>query len=215
MPKATLRATVSQGNRLNCWNTIALAGEGASTRLPATATVPLVIGSSPCSMRSKVVLPQPLGPMMETNSPAPTEKLMPRSTSSVPRSPAKVLPTSLTCSIERGAADSPIDGRSSACFGRIDAISWRAPMPSSRVRPSLSSTLAGLCLIAAALALDARPVLAAKIKMVFPGPATTFSLPYFVARKQGWLGDLEVEDLHVTGDANAMRVLLSGNAEIG
>ena len=88
-------------------------------------------------------------------------------------------------------------------------------MPSSRVRPSLSSTLAGLCLIAAALALDARPVLAAKIKMVFPGPATTFSLPYFVARKQGWLGDLEVEDLHVTGDANAMRVLLSGNADIG
>src|SRR5262252_9216594 len=59
---------------------------------------------------------------------------------------------------------------------------------------------------------DAR---AAKIKMVFPGPATTFSLPYFVARKQGWLGDLEVEDLHVTGDANAMRVLLSGNADIG
>ena len=59
---------------------------------------------------------------------------------------------------------------------------------------------------------DAR---AAKIKMVFPGPATTFSLPYFVAQKKGWLGELEVEDIHVTGDANAMRVLLSGNADIG
>ena len=48
----------------------------------------------------------------------------------------------------------------------------------------------------------------------FPGPVTTFSLPYLVAQKKGWLGDLEVEDLHVTGDANAMRVLLSGNADI-
>jgi ABC-type nitrate/sulfonate/bicarbonate transport system substrate-binding protein len=55
---------------------------------------------------------------------------------------------------------------------------------------------------------------AAKIKMVFPGPVTTFSLPYLVAQKKGWVGDLEVEDIHVTGDANAMRVLLSGNADI-
>jgi ABC-type nitrate/sulfonate/bicarbonate transport system substrate-binding protein len=54
-----------------------------------------------------------------------------------------------------------------------------------------------------------------KIKMVFPGPVTTFSLPYLVAQKKGWMGDLEVEDVHVTGDANAMRVLLSGNADIG
>ena len=62
---------------------------------------------------------------------------------------------------------------------------------------------------------DARVAVAAKVKMVFPGPVTTFSLPYLVAQKQGWLGDLEVEDVHVTGDANAMRVLLSGNADIG
>jgi ABC-type nitrate/sulfonate/bicarbonate transport system substrate-binding protein len=55
---------------------------------------------------------------------------------------------------------------------------------------------------------------AGKIKMVFPGPVTTFSLPYLVAQKKGWMGDLEVEDIHVTGDPNAMRVLLSGNADI-
>jgi ABC-type nitrate/sulfonate/bicarbonate transport system substrate-binding protein len=48
-----------------------------------------------------------------------------------------------------------------------------------------------------------------------PGPVTTFSLPYLVAQKKGWLEGLEVEDVHVTGDANAMRVLLSGNADIG
>jgi ABC-type nitrate/sulfonate/bicarbonate transport system substrate-binding protein len=67
----------------------------------------------------------------------------------------------------------------------------------------------------ATIAFDPSAALAAKIKMVFPGPATTLSLPYFVAQKKGWLGDLEVEEIYVTGDANAMRVLLSGNADIG
>src|SRR5262249_43165629 len=61
---------------------------------------------------------------------------------------------------------------------------------------------------------DARAAGAGKIKMVVPGPTTTFSLPYIVAHKNGWLDGLEVEDVHVTGDANAMRVLLSGNADI-
>lgn len=71
-----------------------------------------------------------------------------------------------------------------------------------------------ICLFAAMAGLNAPAASAAKIKMVFPGPATTFSLPYLVALKKGWLGDLQVEDVHVTGDANAMRVLLSGNADI-
>jgi ABC-type nitrate/sulfonate/bicarbonate transport system substrate-binding protein len=50
--------------------------------------------------------------------------------------------------------------------------------------------------------------------MVFPGPATTFSLPLYVAQKKQWLADLDVEEVVVTGDSNAMRVLLSGNADI-
>src|SRR2546429_9342368 len=62
----------------------------------------------------------------------------------------------------------------------------------------------------ATLACGAAPAHAAKIRMVFPGPVTTFSLPYLVAQKKGWLGDLEVEDIFVTGDANAMRTVLSG-----
>ena len=70
-------------------------------------------------------------------------------------------------------------------------------------------------LVALALALcDARSAFAAKVKMAFPGPATTFSLPLYVAQKKHWLGDLDIEEVIVTGDSNAMRVLLSGNADI-
>src|SRR6201982_3700880 len=78
----------------------------------------------------------------------------------------------------------------------------------------LRAAVFSCCLATALTSFDA-PALAAKIRMVFPGPVTTFSLPYLVAQKKGWLGGLEVEDVHVTGDANAMRALLSGNADIG
>src|SRR5215470_1510957 len=84
-----------------------------------------------------------------------------------------------------------------------------------RLRVFGPSLCISLCIAAALLVFDAPAANAGKIKMVFPGPVTTFSLPYLVAQKKGWLGDLEVEDVHVTGDANAMRVLLSGNADIG
>jgi ABC-type nitrate/sulfonate/bicarbonate transport system substrate-binding protein len=79
----------------------------------------------------------------------------------------------------------------------------------------LSAFMASSCLAAVLTLLGAPCASAAKIKMVFPGPVTTFSLPYLVAQKKGWMSGLEVEDVHVTGDANAMRVLLSGNADIG
>ena len=88
-------------------------------------------------------------------------------------------------------------------------------MPHIRLRILGSSLCISLSIAAALFAFDASAASAGKIKMVFPGPVTTFSLPYLVAQKKGWLGDLEVEDVHVTGDANAMRVLLSGNADIG
>ena len=60
----------------------------------------------------------------------------------------------------------------------------------------------GLCAVPF-LIVDAPVAVAAKIKMAFPGPVTTFSLPYLVAQKKGWMDGLEVEDVHVTGDANA------------
>jgi ABC-type nitrate/sulfonate/bicarbonate transport system substrate-binding protein len=83
----------------------------------------------------------------------------------------------------------------------------------SDLRPRAVSIAVAGCLIAA-LTLHASTAFAAKIKMAFPGPPTTFSLPLYVAQKQGWLGDLDVEEIAVTGDSNAMRALISGNADI-
>src|ERR1700710_2147643 len=82
----------------------------------------------------------------------------------------------------------------------------------SFVRRSAPWTI--LATIAALAAFDAQPAAAAKIKMVFPGAATSFGLPLYIAQKKGWLGDLEVEELNVTGDSNAMRGLISGAADI-
>jgi ABC-type nitrate/sulfonate/bicarbonate transport system substrate-binding protein len=78
----------------------------------------------------------------------------------------------------------------------------------SRIGVVASLLLAGLIMF------DGHRALASTIKMAFPGPATTFSLPLYVAQAKGWLGELNVEEIVVTGDANAMRVLLSGNADI-
>ncbi len=77
-----------------------------------------------------------------------------------------------------------------------------------------SILIAGASYLVAALMLQPSAAAAAKIKMAFPGPPTTFSLPLYVAQKKGWLGDLDVEEVNVTGDSNAMRALLSGNADI-
>jgi ABC-type nitrate/sulfonate/bicarbonate transport system substrate-binding protein len=83
--------------------------------------------------------------------------------------------------------------------------------PGPRLR---AASIAAIFALAAAVILDAGPASAATIKMGFPGPPTTFSLPLYVAQKNGYLGDLDVEEVNVTGDANAMRALISGNVDI-
>ena len=76
------------------------------------------------------------------------------------------------------------------------------------------SRLALAATLIAALGFSVQSARADKIKMAFTGAPTTLSLPYFVAQKKAWLGDLEVEEVYVTGDSNAMRVLLSKNVDI-
>ena len=85
---------------------------------------------------------------------------------------------------------------------------------SSNSRPRFRAAVIALAACLGA-ALNTSAASAAKIKFVFAGPPTTFSLPLYVAEKKGYLGDLDVEEVNVTGDSNAMRALISGNADIG
>ena len=63
-----LSTTLRHGSRLGSWNTYAVRGE------PTTSTRP-VVGSARCAINRRiVVLPQPDGPTIETNSPRRTEK---------------------------------------------------------------------------------------------------------------------------------------------
>jgi NitT/TauT family transport system substrate-binding protein len=86
---------------------------------------------------------------------------------------------------------------------------------SSNSRPRFrAAAIALACCLGTAFTLNATAASATKIKFGFPGTATTFSMPLYVAEKKGFLGDLEVEEVNVTGDANAMRALISGNVDI-
>jgi NitT/TauT family transport system substrate-binding protein len=74
-----------------------------------------------------------------------------------------------------------------------------------------------LVLIIATLPLSRIPESAAaeKIRIVFPTTPTTLFLPYYVAQKKGWLEGLTIEETYVTGDSNAIRAVLSDNADFG
>src|SRR5262249_33721914 len=73
---------------------------------PSSVTRPRVAGSRPPTIRSSVVLPQPLGPRRQTNSPAST----PNETRSI-TGIRKSLPTSSTASfIERSASPVRFEG---------------------------------------------------------------------------------------------------------
>lgn len=55
-----------------------------------------------------------------------------------------------------------------------------------------------------------------KLKLTFPTDVATFELPYFVANDTGWYKEhgLEVEELWVVGDANALRTVLADNSDV-
>jgi NitT/TauT family transport system substrate-binding protein len=54
-----------------------------------------------------------------------------------------------------------------------------------------------------------------RLKIVFPTTPTTLFLPYYVAQKKGWLEGLSIDETYVTGDSNAVRAVLSDQADIG
>jgi len=79
-----------------------------------------------------------------------------------------------------------------------------------------SFVLGAAAIGAGTLAFGSRRSFAQKtsVKIVFPTPPTTLALPYYVARKQGWLDGIDIEEVYVNGDANSLRTLLSGNADV-
>jgi NitT/TauT family transport system substrate-binding protein len=50
-----------------------------------------------------------------------------------------------------------------------------------------------------------------KLKVVFPAISETLALPFLIAENQGWLS---ADAIQVSGDANALRALLSGSADV-
>ena len=66
----TFSSTVRQFISTGLWNTMPTSGVGPVTGEPLTATFPFVGRNSPPMMRRSVLLPQPLGPRMEKNSPS-------------------------------------------------------------------------------------------------------------------------------------------------
>ena len=67
MPRLTFSNTVFHGNRAFSWNTKAMSrGIGPATFWSKTSTVPVVGAISPPTTLSKVDLPQPLGPMVQS-----------------------------------------------------------------------------------------------------------------------------------------------------
>ena len=55
-----------------------------------------------------------------------------------------------------------------------------------------------------------------KLKLVFPTDVTTFGLPYFIPQDTGWYKErgLEMEEIWLKGDANALRAVISGDGDI-
>ena len=68
-----LSSTVRQGRSVGFWKTMAiLSGRGPVIATPSTEIVPVDAAVSPPIMNSRVVLPQPLGPIRLANIPSST-----------------------------------------------------------------------------------------------------------------------------------------------
>src|SRR5215831_6426582 len=89
----TLSMTVRHGRSTALWKTIPTSERGARTGSPATRTSPPVGEINPARMRRSVLLPQPLGPTSDTNSPCSMLSETERSAWISPSSTSNVLPT--------------------------------------------------------------------------------------------------------------------------
>ncbi|BDZ64380.1 hypothetical protein GCM10025877_13180 [Agromyces mangrovi Wang et al. 2018] len=86
------------GNRPACWNAMPYAWSfrACAAEVPFTSTVPALGSSRSAMRRMSVDLPQPDGPMRETNSPAATSRSMPWRACTTPDRVSNVLSTPVT-----------------------------------------------------------------------------------------------------------------------
>src|SRR5579862_167266 len=107
-PMMALASTVRHGKRLSFWNTKPRSVPGSRTARPSSSTSPEDACSRPATMRKNVVLPQPLGPTTEMNSPRATSRLMPRSASRPPNDFDKRVTASLAVMLILGPRHQPL-----------------------------------------------------------------------------------------------------------
>ena len=72
---STFSSTVFQGSRVGSWNMMPTSSRGPVIGCSATISRPSLMSSRPAQIIKSVLLPQPLGPRIETNSPFSMRKL--------------------------------------------------------------------------------------------------------------------------------------------
>src|SRR5262245_43330893 len=84
-----------------------------------------------------------------------------------------------------------------------------------RVRRLAGRIIGAACLLilASATYSSAQSV---KLRLVFPTSIETFTLPYLVAKQQGWYaqGGVEVEEVFVRGGSTAVRLIVAGSDDV-
>jgi hypothetical protein len=131
-------ATLFQGKSANCWNTTARSGPGAVTGLSPTLTAPALGASNPAAMRRHVVLPQPEGPTMATNS---RSRIVRSTPSSVTKSAPSRLKTLRTSSNVIDPIPAPQDiprRRRTAASARRSATSITSPTIPMAIIPAMT-----------------------------------------------------------------------------
>lgn len=131
----TFRRVSRQESRVGCWYTMPFLRDGERNLRPSMDIVPVVGRSKPAIRRSSVVLPQPLGPTTETNSPGPMlRSTLCKALTMFPFSPMYTRPT-LTTSTALG--DDALSRAGSHCCpetvatdprcrGSVRSAGWRA-----------------------------------------------------------------------------------------
>ena len=112
---STFSIAVSVGSSRNSWNTMPILFRRSSvharrslTSSPCQRTRPALGLSNPAMMWMRLVLPLPLGPTIDTNSPRPTAMLMPRSAVTAPSSKMRL---TLSSEISGAAASFKVAAR--------------------------------------------------------------------------------------------------------